>query len=103
MKRFSLYYIFIFTLLVSCSSIQESVGSKKNNSDEFLVEKKSPLVMPPDFNELPMPNTSETQLEENSSSIKSLITSNEETNVSEQNNETNQNLESSILKKIKNN
>ena len=59
--------------------------------------------MPPDFNELPMPNTSETQLEENSSSIKSLITSNEETNVSEQNNETNQNLESSILKKIKNN
>jgi hypothetical protein len=28
-------------------------NQKKNNTDEFLVEKKSPLVMPPDFNELP--------------------------------------------------
>jgi hypothetical protein len=55
MKRFSLHYIFIFTLLVSCSSIKESVGSKKNNSDEFLVEKKSPLLMPPDYNDLPVP------------------------------------------------
>jgi hypothetical protein len=45
MRRFSLYYLFIFALLASCSSIQESVGSKKNNSDEFLVEKKSPLLI----------------------------------------------------------
>ena len=28
-------------------------NQKKNSSDEFLVEKKSPLVMPPEFNELP--------------------------------------------------
>ena len=76
---------------------------KKNSSDEFLVEKKSPLVMPPDFDELPTPKTNETQLEENSNSIKSLITSNEEPSVSTQNNEINQNLENSILKKIKNN
>ena len=48
MRRFSLYYLFIFALLASCSSIKESVGSKKNNSDEFLVEKKSQLIMPPD-------------------------------------------------------
>jgi len=96
--------LFIFIFLQGCGTVKDAFSSqKKNNTDEFLVEKKSPLVMPPDFNELPMPNTSETQLEENSSSIKSLITSNEETNVSEQNNETNQNLESSILKKIKNN
>ena len=59
--------------------------------------------MPPDFDELPTPKTNETQLEENSNSIKSLITSNEEPSVSTQNNETNQNLENSILKKIKNN
>ena len=28
---------------------------KKSSSDEFLVEKKSPLVMPPDYNNLPVP------------------------------------------------
>ena len=30
-------------------------GSKKKGSDEFLVEKKSPLVLPPSFGELPEP------------------------------------------------
>lgn len=76
---------------------------KKNSSDEFLVEKKSPLVMPPNFDELPTPTIDEVPTEDNSSSIKSLITSNEEPTSSTQNNETNQNLESSILKKIKKN
>ena len=103
MKRFSLYYTFIFTLLVSCSSIQEGIGSKKNNSDEFLVEKKSPLVMPPNFEELPTPQMNGATQEENSNNIKSLIKLNEDSASSTQNNETNQNLENSILKKIKKN
>ena len=29
---------------------------KKASSDEFLVEKKAPLVMPPDYDQLPIPN-----------------------------------------------
>jgi len=106
MKKIKIYTLTIlfFLTLQSCGTIKEGFSSqKKNSSDEFLVEKKSPLVMPPDFDELPTPKTNETQLEENSNSIKSLITSNEEPSVSTQNNETNQNLENSILKKIKNN
>ena len=39
-------------LKVCCSN------KKKNGSDEFLVEKKSPLVMPPNYDELPIPTTS---------------------------------------------
>ena len=31
------------------------MNQKKSSTDEFLVEKKSPLVMPPDYNELPIP------------------------------------------------
>ena len=50
--------ICIFFILLSCSTVREGFqNNKKNNSDEFLVEKKSPLVMPPDFDELPIPNT----------------------------------------------
>ena len=37
---------------------------KKNSSDEFLVEKKSPLVMPPDYNELPIPKSKNKMNEE---------------------------------------
>ena len=46
-------------LLNSCQSAREGfMGQKKNNSDEFLVEKKDPLVLPPDFDDLPEPKNS---------------------------------------------
>ena len=58
MKQFRFYILIaIVVLFSSCSSLKEGfTNQKKNNSDEFLVEKKSPLVMPPDYNELPIPN-----------------------------------------------
>jgi len=106
MKKVKIYILAIFLpfIMSSCGTIKEGFSSqKKNSSDEFLVEKKSPLAMPPNFDELPIPNTNETQTNENSNSIKSIISSNKDSVLSTQNNETNQNLESSILKKIKKN
>jgi hypothetical protein len=32
-------------------------GKKKTNSDEFLVKKKNPLSLPPEFEKLPEPKT----------------------------------------------
>jgi hypothetical protein len=49
-------------------------NQKKNNTDEFLVEKKSPLVMPPDFNNLPIPKEIKIQKDINENEFKSLIT-----------------------------
>ena len=60
-------------------------------------------MLPPDFDELPIPDMNDNQSEKNSNNVKSLITSNEEQTLSLENNESDQNLESSILKKIKNN
>ena len=46
----------ILIFLNSCGTIVEGLGgTKKKGSDEFLVEKKSPLVLPPSFGELPEP------------------------------------------------
>ena len=43
-------------VLTSCQSLKNAVsGVKQENSDEFLVQKKNPLVMPPDFEKLPKP------------------------------------------------
>ena len=59
MKKIKIYTltIFFFIALQSCGTIKEGFSSqKKNSSDEFLVEKKSPLVMPPNFDELPTPH-----------------------------------------------
>lgn len=55
MKKF-LYLILIFNILSGCQSAQQSFNmKKKDNADEFLVKKKNPLVLPPNFNELPVP------------------------------------------------
>ena len=53
----SLTVIFLSLLFLnSCSTVAEGLtGGKKKGSDEFLVEKKAPLVLPPSFGELPEP------------------------------------------------
>ena len=60
----------LYILVSSCGTVKEAfTNQKKNSSDEFLVEKKSPLTMPPDYNDLPVPK-SKNDKEENSSNIK---------------------------------
>ena len=54
-KLFFLFFILI--LLNSCQAVQDGLaGNKNRNSDEFLIEKKNPLELPPDFGILPEPN-----------------------------------------------
>ena len=90
--------------LISCSTLKDGFSSqRKNSSDEFLIEKKSPLVMPPDFDELPVPQTAEILDQENSNDIKSLIGSKNTSSTSNSTNEINQELEDLILEKIKKN
>ena len=64
MNKFKFFIAINLCILFSaCGSVKEGfTNQKKNNSDEFLVEKKSPLVMPPDFDELPIPKEQEEKL-----------------------------------------
>ena len=57
MKFKNLIIIIALIFVYSCSGAKDALQGKKRSeqSDEFLVEKKSPLVMPPDYNELPIP------------------------------------------------
>tara|TARA_Y100000741_G_scaffold10313_1_gene8492 strand:- start:181 stop:507 length:327 start_codon:yes stop_codon:yes gene_type:complete len=104
LKNFKLILILLF--LYSCGSLGEALQGKKRSDqgDEFLIDKKNPLVMPPDFNKLPKPgennikSTLETQNE--NSNIKDLLKSNEtQEEVSSSKQSTS--IESSILKQIK--
>ena len=46
----------LFLFLNSCGTVAEGLaGGKKKTSEEFLVEKKAPLVLPPNYGELPEP------------------------------------------------
>jgi len=90
-------------LLASCSTMKSAfVNEKKNNTDEFLVEKKSPLVMPPDFNELPIPKEIEIQTDSSENEFKTLITQdNKEIKSNEK--DIDKNFEELLLDKIKKN
>ena len=75
---------------------------KKNSSDEFLVEKKSPLVMPPIYGELPVPSNEKTNTEIQTNKIESLISKKKDKEKLE-NVDLDKNFEESILDEIKNN
>jgi len=97
--------IFSLAFLLGCQSLQKSIApTKKTGGDEFLVKKKFPLIMPPNYNELPRPSSNQSQDTENSQDpdIKSLII-NKSPEIKKQNDSSNSvsSLESLILKKIK--
>ncbi|MDB9738920.1 DUF3035 domain-containing protein [Candidatus Pelagibacter sp.] len=101
-----------FTLIIlitfsACKSVKDGLtGKKQTNSDEFLVKKKNPLSLPPEFEKLPEPKTLTNNNDQNDSeiSIKEILTKNttEESTVSTDE-VLSDSLEKSILEKIKSN
>ena len=57
--------IFLILLLTSCGSLGEAGKALRNEktrtTDEFLIEKRGPLSIPPKMDELPKPNSIKTQ------------------------------------------
>ena len=105
MKYFkALFLIHILLLFYSCGSVKEGfVNQKKNSNDEFFVEKKSPLVLPPDYNELPIPSENKNVTDDNKNKIEKLVNDKDDSKKSDNNSDENKNFEDSLLEKIKNN
>ena len=93
---------------VSCQTLKNAVsGVKPENSDEFLVQKKNPLVLPPNFTDLPEPfeessEVTEVQIEDDIEKL--LGVENNTKNTNDTNDTSNSSsIESFVLKKIKEN
>ena len=103
-NKFALLIFFgLLFLLSSCESAKEGLaGGKKNNTDEFLVQKKNPLVLPPDYNDLPLPKDYKIKDDQSSANIdyeiKKLMESEEKDNVSNNDSAGDSSLEDSIIK-----
>ena len=100
-----LFLIIIYGLLSSsCSTVQKAFDpERKNSSDEFLIEKKSPLSMPPDFEKLPLPQNKQTDDQNQSDDIETLITNSQLDNKNKSIHNSSKELEESIIDKIKSN
>ena len=96
------FFLIILLFLSSCQGVKDALSGKKyENSDEFLVIKKNPLVLPPNFNELPTPKdvVDKTQIENLENEIEDLISSIKDSDeVSES---SSSDTESFVLEKIK--
>ena len=98
--------LIVFSFLCSCGSVGEVLQGKKRSDqgDEFLIDKKNPLVMPPYFDKLPKPGEtiikSSKDIQSDQSNIENLIKNSDDVQTSSSN-EVSTSIESSILKKIK--
>ena len=93
----------IFIILNACESAKEGFTfQKKNRADEFLVKKKNPLVLPPEFGELPSPKeNAQDQSVISSSEIEKLLTKKKKETKKIQKSKNIKNIEDNILEKIK--
>ena len=94
-----IYLLVLVFFAVSCADSLDSVkrgltGQKRNSTDEFLIQKKDPLILPPDYENLPDPNEKITANKEISTFKKNLGT------LIEDGPSTPNSVEDSILKKI---
>ena len=72
-KNKIVFFMMLSFLITSCESLREGLtGSKNQSTDEFLVKKKDPLVLPPDFENLPNPSERKADVEEMTSFEKTL-------------------------------
>ena len=99
MHKKIIYILVLIYFVTSCADTFNSVkrgltGSKRQSADEFLVKKKDPLILPPDFENLPAPDEKIATAEEISIFENVLETSIEDDS------STSSSVEDSILKKI---
>jgi len=92
-------FIFLFILLTSCSSFSDAGKALRNEktktTDEFLIEKRGPLSIPPDMEKLPKPKSNKN----NELSNKDLF----KKNTTSENSEEKSRLENILLEEIKKN
>ena len=107
MNKIKFFLIAIIFLLNSCQNVKDALEGKRRSKtgDEFLIEKKNPLALPPNFEDLPEPvdttKVNETSESENEDDLQKIIAQSEDGSNQEINNSGS--LEGSILQEINRN
>ena len=102
MKKITVIFITLF-FLVSCQSTKDAFTLKKKSStDEFLVEKKNPLVLPPGYGKLPIPQDGQIVDDEKQDEKINVFVNNQDKDLSStvEKNSKPSSIEESILQKI---
>ncbi len=72
-----LLYFTLITFLYSCGGASDAAKVLKNekitNTDEFLVKKRDPLILPPEYENLPKPNSKDRSKKNNDNKINKIL------------------------------
>ena len=103
MKKIN-FLLITFLFLISCAGVEEAGkvlrNEKTKTTDEFLVEKKEPLVMPPDYNKMPEPDSLKKSQIDEKDKIRKILKKDKLKAETKQNNSSNK-IEQSIIDKIR--
>ncbi|NBP31176.1 MAG: DUF3035 domain-containing protein, partial [Proteobacteria bacterium] len=72
MKK-NLSLILLIFLFSSCQSLEKGLGLRKDIPDEFLVEKRNPLIMPPNFDLLPPDSVNQNNQKDEKDNLKEIF------------------------------
>lgn len=97
-----IFYISTFLLVASCGGLDDAASVLKNEkirtTDEFLVKKRDPLIIPPEMREPPKPNTMNKKTKKDENTIKKILKVPEDTNKQKLKSSS---VEQSILKELR--
>ena len=96
------FFLLIFVFFGSCSDLKKGLGVEKDAPNEFLIEKRESLALPPDYKMLPPDsNTNNKNQSFTQNSLKSIIDTNLSNNKNVSTQQKSTDIEKNILNQIK--
>tara|TARA_B100001559_G_scaffold264561_1_gene230396 strand:+ start:412 stop:729 length:318 start_codon:yes stop_codon:yes gene_type:complete len=91
----------LMIILYSCSGLSDAGkvlrNEKTRTTDEFLVKKRDPLILPPDYKKLPEPDTLNKSQKDNTNKIENILKIEKDKNTEKSKTSS---IEQSIIEKI---
>ena len=102
-KKKTIFLVALVFLVTSCANTFDSAkrgltGAKQESTDEFFIQKKDPLILPPNFESLPSPSERE-EAQEKVLSFEKTLKNTSETEITSTS--AGSSTEDSILKRIR--
>jgi hypothetical protein len=98
MKLTNIILLLIFIFLLSCGNMGKILRNEKvNTTDEFLIKKKDPLILPPDFEKIPSPDTLTKTSIRNEDKFKEIIKESQKNQIKKK---TSSSIEDTILNRL---
>jgi hypothetical protein len=99
MKLTNIFILFTYILLISCGGNVGKIlrNEKIKSTDEFLVKKKDPLILPPDFDKVPEPGSLSQPKIKDENKLKKILKNSQNNSIKKKGSSS---TEESILKRI---